>query len=161
MKNCKRWTFLALMTALSVGVLAFSAQNASAKQDDKISICHAAGKAGTIKYTLITVAPSAAAKHLDPTTGTPKAGHEKDVLAVNGTCPGGVTPSPTPKPTPTASPTPKPTPTPTPTPTASPTPKPTPTPTPTASPTPKPTPTPTPTATPTPTPTPSPTPTPE
>jgi hypothetical protein len=36
MKNWKRWTFLALMTALSVGVLAFSAQNAPAAQDDKI-----------------------------------------------------------------------------------------------------------------------------
>ena len=112
MKKWKRSLF-----ALTVaGALALAARSTPAAQDDKVSICHAAGKAGTIKYTLITVAPSAAAKHLDPKTGTPKAGHEKDVLAVNGTCPG-VTPSPTPKPTATPSPTPKPTATPTPTPT--------------------------------------------
>ena len=108
MKNWKGWTFFALMLAVSVGVLAFSARSTPAGQDDKISICHADGKDGTIKFSLITVAPSAAANHLDLVTGTPKAGHENDVFAVNGTCPGGVTPSPTPTPTPPPTPTPTP-----------------------------------------------------
>lgn len=45
-----------------------------------ITLCHAAGQAGTTQYVTLTLPPAAAATHLDPVTGTPTAGHEDDYL---------------------------------------------------------------------------------
>ena len=100
MKNGYRNGLLAIgaCAAVSVGVVVFSTATSQAGPDDKVNICHADGKDGTIKFSNITVSPTAAANHLDPVTGTPKAGHENDVLGVNGLCPG-ESPSPTPTPT--------------------------------------------------------------
>jgi hypothetical protein len=50
---------------------------------DKITICHAAGRAGTTKYVEITVSKSASSAHLDE-HGTPRAGHEKDYIEPEG-----------------------------------------------------------------------------
>jgi hypothetical protein len=61
---------------------------------DKVTVCHADGRDGTIKYSVIVVSPSGAAAHLDPITGTPTAGHENDVLGADGKCPA---PPPPPK----------------------------------------------------------------
>jgi hypothetical protein len=54
---------------------------------DKVTVCHADGLDGTIKYSVIVVSPQGAAAHLDPVTGTPQAGHENDVLGEDGKCP--------------------------------------------------------------------------
>ena len=88
---------IGLFAAISVGVIMFSASATRAVPEDKVNICHADGKDGTIKFSNITVSQSAAENHLDPITGTPKAGHENDVLAVNGLCPD-QSPSPSPSP---------------------------------------------------------------
>jgi hypothetical protein len=50
---------------------------------DKITICHAAGRAGTTKYVEITVSRNASYAHLDE-HGTPRAGHEEDYYAEEG-----------------------------------------------------------------------------
>jgi hypothetical protein len=67
------------------GALIYSASTAQAA--DKVTVCHADGRDGTIKYSVIVVSPSGAAAHLDPITGTPTAGHENDVLGADGKCP--------------------------------------------------------------------------
>jgi hypothetical protein len=54
---------------------------------DKVTVCHADGQEGTIKYSVIVVSPQGAAAHLDPITGTTQAGHEDDVLGFDGKCP--------------------------------------------------------------------------
>ena len=90
-----------LVAGVGAGLLVFSASTIQAAPEGKITICHADGKDGTIKFSTITVSPTAAANHLDPITGTPQAGHEDDVLAVDGKCPDEPSPSPTPTPTPT------------------------------------------------------------
>jgi hypothetical protein len=97
-----RWTgyrkgllSIALLAGVSAGMLIFLASTTQAVPEGKITICHADGLAGTIKFSTITIAPSAASNHLDLVTGTPKAGHELDHL---GAC---EEPSPTPTPTPT------------------------------------------------------------
>lgn len=50
---------------------------------DKITICHAAGRAGTTHYVEITVSANAANGHFYE-NGTPMAGHEQDYLAAEG-----------------------------------------------------------------------------
>jgi len=102
----KNWTsyrkgllLIGLLAGVSAGVL-FSAATTQAAPEGKITLCHADGLAGTIKFSTITVAPSAAAVHLDPITGTPNAGHELDHL---GPCEE-PSPSPSPTPTPTSTP---------------------------------------------------------
>ena len=45
----------------------------------KVTICHAAGRAGTTKFVQITISANAKNKHLDD-HGTPAAGHEQDFL---------------------------------------------------------------------------------
>src|SRR6185503_6099003 len=89
---------IGLMAAISVGVIVFSASTSVAVPEGKVTICHADGLAGTIKFSTITIAPSAASTHLDLETGTPQAGHELDKL---GEC---ASPSPSPTPTPTSTP---------------------------------------------------------
>ena len=54
---------------------------------DKVTVCHFDGRDGTTKYQVLVISPSGAAAHLDPETGTPAAGHENDVLGVDGKCP--------------------------------------------------------------------------
>ena len=100
----KNWTnyrkgllMIGLLAAISVGVVVFTASTTQAAPEGKVTICHADGKDGTLKFSTITVAPSAGENHLDLVTGTPKAGHENDYL---GPC-NEPTPSPTPTPTPT------------------------------------------------------------
>jgi hypothetical protein len=51
--------------------------------NDKITICHAAGRAGTSKYVEITVSRNASYAHLDE-HGTPRAGHEEDYIEPEG-----------------------------------------------------------------------------
>jgi hypothetical protein len=51
--------------------------------NDKITICHAAGRAGTTKYVEITVSKNASYAHLDE-HGTPRAGHEEDYIEPEG-----------------------------------------------------------------------------
>jgi hypothetical protein len=54
--------------------------DASYAKEAKVTICHAAGLAGTTKYVSITISGNGARAHfLD--NGTPKAGHELDFLA--------------------------------------------------------------------------------
>jgi hypothetical protein len=60
--------------------------------EDKVSICHAAGRIGTTHYVLITVGAPARYAHIDD-HGTPMAGHEEDYYASDddkksGTCGG-------------------------------------------------------------------------
>ena len=68
-----------------VGALMYSSMNVQAVE--KVTVCHADGRAGTIKYSVIVISPQGAAAHLDPDTGTPAAGHELDVLGQDGKCP--------------------------------------------------------------------------
>lgn len=49
----------------------------SEHDNDKVTICHAAGRAGTSKYVEITVSRHASYAHIDE-HGTPRAGHEED-----------------------------------------------------------------------------------
>ncbi len=118
-----------------------------AKQSDKVYVCHAAGRAGTLKYVTLHVPATSTGypKGHFTENGTQEAGHEQDYL---GKC---VTsePSPTPTPEPTNEPTATPVPTGTPTPTPTNTPSAEPTATPTNSGPPNPSETPTPTDTPT------------
>ncbi len=51
--------------------------------NDKITICHAAGRVGTTKYVEITVSKNASSAHLDE-HGTPRAGHEEDYIEPEG-----------------------------------------------------------------------------
>jgi hypothetical protein len=67
------------------GALMYTSTNLKAV--DKVTVCHADGRDGTLKYSVIVVSPSGAAAHLDPITGTPNAGHENDVLGSDGKCP--------------------------------------------------------------------------
>jgi hypothetical protein len=60
--------------------------------ENKVSICHAAGRVGTTHYVLITVGAPAQYAHIDD-HGTPTAGHEEDYYASSdekhaGTCSG-------------------------------------------------------------------------
>lgn len=129
-----------------------------ARAANKVTICHFTGSAGN-PYNQLVVNENAISGHFE-NNGTPKQGHEDDLLFQGEvTCPTS-TPTPTATPTPTVTPTTTPTATPTVTPTPTPTPTVTPTPTPTATPggnngntsTPTPTATATPTTTPTATP---------
>jgi LPXTG-motif cell wall-anchored protein len=61
---------------VAIGVIWYSPVSAS----DKVTLCHAAGLDGTLKFTTLNIAPSAAETHLDLVTGTPQAGHENDYL---------------------------------------------------------------------------------
>ena len=108
----KNWTgyqkgllTVGLIAGVSAGMVVFSSTSQAAPPD-KVTVCHADGRDGTIKFSTIVIAPSAAENHLDPITGTPKAGHEDDILGVDGVCPGEPTPTPTPTPTSTPTPTP-------------------------------------------------------
>lgn len=51
--------------------------------NDKITICHAAGRVGTTHYVEITVSKNASYAHLDE-HGTPRAGHEEDYIEPQG-----------------------------------------------------------------------------
>lgn len=50
---------------------------------DKVTICHAAGRAGTTHYVEITVGAPAQYAHIDE-HGTPQAGHEEDYYTTQG-----------------------------------------------------------------------------
>lgn len=64
--------------------------------DEKVTICHAAGKAGTTKYVTITISKNGLSGHFH-NNGTPRAGHEEDYF---GPCVSTPT-TPTTPPTPT------------------------------------------------------------
>lgn len=123
--RAKRTVFVVLVILVLLGVSAF----VTFAQQGKVTICHAAGKAGTLKYVELTLSYNAvygkAGHFLEP--GSPNAGHENDI---EGPCPKAPTPTlppktSTPTPTPTKGPSPIPTKTPrvteTPTVTATPT----------------------------------------
>jgi len=65
------------MLALA-GALMYTTTKVNAAPVEKITICHADGLAGTVKFSEITVAPPAAELHISLETGTPQAGHELD-----------------------------------------------------------------------------------
>lgn len=122
---------------------------------DKVLICHANGD-GT--YNAIIVSENGIGGHFF-NNGTPKSGHEDDILIDDDEDTG--CPEPSPSPTPTESPSPTPSETPTPTESPSPSPSESPSPSPSESPSPTPTETPTPTESPSPSPSETPTETPE
>lgn len=72
---------------------------AGGNDDDKVTICHAAGQAGTTKFVTITVDRNALKGHFDE-KGTPLAGHEQDYM---GACKD-PSPSPSAKPSESAKP---------------------------------------------------------
>ena len=100
---------LAAMTALHVALAEAAGSTPSYPAtggQDKVTICHAAGRAGTAQYVTITVAYPAAfgqAGHFYE-NGTPRAGHEDDYM---GACdvPISTTVPPTPTVPPTVAPT--------------------------------------------------------
>lgn len=77
---------------------------------EKVTICHAAGQAGTTHYVELTISENAVygpGGHFNE-NGTPQAGHEQDYLGpceteVEPTPTPEITPSPTPRPSPVAS----------------------------------------------------------
>lgn len=85
MKTILAMLALALCTVAGVG--AAVALAGSEGGEDKVTLCHAAGLAGTTQYVTLTVGYPAAygpAGHFDE-NGTPNAGHEQDYL---GACEG-------------------------------------------------------------------------
>lgn len=69
------------ITVLMAGLLAFTT-NRLVNAKEKITICHAAGLAGTEHYIELNVSVNAYFGHFD-NYGTPLAGHEEDYL---GSC---------------------------------------------------------------------------
>lgn len=145
-----------ILTAFGAAVLTLVllASPASADKPDKVTLCHASGRADTTHFVTTTVGYAAAygnGGHFNE-DGTPQAGHERDYL---GPC---ITPTQSPSSTPTPRPSPSITATPTPTVSPSPTitPSEAPTPTPATEPTPDPSATPTPNLSPSPSLTPTP-----
>ena len=73
-------------TAPGAGASAITTQSGAG---DKITVCHAAGQAGTTHYISITVSVSASYAHIDE-HGTPQAGHELDyIVTPQRACPAG------------------------------------------------------------------------
>lgn len=76
----------ALMGTMLVVVLTAASALASGgggsanTQSHKVTFCHAAGLAGTTHFITLRTSRNGAAHHLDPDTGTPRAGHEQDYL---------------------------------------------------------------------------------
>lgn len=106
--------FIILAIAAVLLAFTFAPSVAVADAPKKVTICHAAGQAGTTKYVELTISENAVygrkgnAGHFEE-NGTPRAGHEQDYF---GPC---VTATPTPTDTATVTPTPTPTATVTPT----------------------------------------------
>lgn len=63
----------------------FAKVGGAADPSGKVTICHAAGQAGTTHFVAITVSWSASYAHIDE-HGVPTAGHERDRYGVNGSC---------------------------------------------------------------------------
>lgn len=81
---------------IGIAIAGFMASGSSAvvaqlvTNDDKITICHASGQEGTLKFETLTLAPEAVfgqAGHFFE-NGTPRAGHEQDYM---GPCQGDTT----------------------------------------------------------------------
>lgn len=84
---------LAILLPLTGGIV--HTQLVKASKLDKVTICHATGSA-TNPFVKITVSPNAINGHFE-NNGTPKSGHEDDILLEGDTdCPGPVTPPPPP-----------------------------------------------------------------
>lgn len=96
-----------IRAAATVALALSIALAGTASANDKVTICHAAGKAGTTKYVTLTISHNALygangnAGHFSE-NGTPRAGHEQDYFGACKT----TTPDPTPTPTPKTTPTP-------------------------------------------------------
>ena len=133
-----KWKFLPYVVVLAaMAVFLLFVGNVSAGQD-KVTICHASGLAGTTKFETLTLAYPAVygeAGHFYE-NGTPRAGHEEDYL---GPCASDESPSPSATPTSEPSSTPTPSATPEPSVVPSPEPSTTPSPAPSVLPTPLPT----------------------
>lgn len=72
---------------ISGSLLSLMAKPTQAGNDDKVTICHAAGRAGTTQFVTLTISYNAAfgqAGHFNE-NGTPKAGHEDDYLGACAT----------------------------------------------------------------------------
>lgn len=116
---------------ISITIVAIFGSKAVLAEADKMTICHATDNS-TNPFVKIVVSTNSGNGHLN-TDGTPRAGHENDILFSGDVdCPG-ATPSPTssaliassPSPTSSLSPSLSPSPTPSPTPSLTPTPSPT------------------------------------
>lgn len=92
---------LLILSALVVACATYLvSQPAQASNDKKVTICHAAGQAGTTHYETLSINFHALSAHFEH-NGTPKAGHEDDYM---GPCVVASTPTPTPVSTPTPTP---------------------------------------------------------
>src|SRR3989338_2770028 len=97
MKDKHFRVFFFVLLSLS---LLFGRNITLAKQNDKVTICHATSSE-TNPYTQIVVSENAIGGHFE-NPGTPKAGHEDDLFFYGEVdCPGGETPTSTQTPTPT------------------------------------------------------------
>jgi hypothetical protein len=74
---------LIVVAALLVALGGVLVATAPADGADKVTICHAAGRAGTTKYVTLTISENAVYKEQGGhffENGTPRAGHEDDYL---------------------------------------------------------------------------------
>lgn len=96
-----------LILSLALLAAAIGATSVEAGKNPKVTICHAAGRAGTTHYITLTIGWNAVygpAGHFYE-NGTPRAGHEQDYF---GPCKSSTQPSPTPTEAPSTEPTPAP-----------------------------------------------------
>ena len=126
-----------LLAALGALAIALTIALPVTAKQDKVYVCHAAGREGTTHYVTLHVPATESGYPQGHFTnnGTPKAGHEEDYLGpcLEPSAKPSSTPSPTSEPTPSAEPS-QPTVTPTPEPTVSPSATPISTPLPTSTP---------------------------
>lgn len=92
---------LVIAAVLAVGILSATSSSAA----EKVTLCHADGQSGTLKFSELTISVNAAygqAGHFNE-DGTPQAGHEDDYLGPCKTT-STTTPTTTPSTTPTTTP---------------------------------------------------------
>ncbi len=77
--------------AATAATIVLTATTPADADNDKVTICHAAGRDGTTHYNTLTISRSAVSAHFDE-HGTPQAGHEDDYF---GACVGDTTTSTT------------------------------------------------------------------
>jgi hypothetical protein len=119
MKSVKIFQSLSLVALISLGISTYAmAPVVKADNDDKITICHGAGRAGTTHFETLTISRNAVYQDQGNgghfyENGTPKAGHEQDYVggcrsaeaspSTNPSASPSVTPSVNPSATPTGS----------------------------------------------------------
>lgn len=109
----------AVVVTVGFALSQFVAQPVKADPEDKITICHGAGRDGTTHFETLTISRNAVYQDQGQgghfyENGTPKAGHEQDYFGECRTANPSTNPSTNPSPSVSASATPTPTPTPAP-----------------------------------------------